>query len=61
MQGSTITHIATGRSSELRKVVAVNDDYITYGLPKGQIRVLHRHESARALLKKHTTQLIDLR
>jgi hypothetical protein len=61
LQGATITHVSTARSSELRKVVAVNDDYITYGLPKGQIRILHRHENARALLKKHSTQLVELR
>lgn len=60
-QGSTITKIATSPTNELRKLIAVNKDYITYALPKRQIRVLYKHNSARALLKQHTAPLLELR
>lgn len=61
MQGSTITRVATAPTNEPCKLLAVNQDYITYALPKGQIRALYKHNSARALLKQHSTALVDLR
>lgn len=61
LQGTIITRVATSPAAELRKLLAVNDDYITYALNKGQIRALYKHNSARALIKQHTGLLLELR
>ena len=49
-----VTRIASEYSESMNCTVAVNDDFISYGLKQGHIRVLHRYSSARALLKGHT-------
>ncbi|EFJ49828.1 hypothetical protein VOLCADRAFT_117149, partial [Volvox carteri f. nagariensis] len=41
--------------------VAVDANYICYGLKGGQIRILNRHTGARTLLKDHAAPVTDLR
>ena len=41
--------------------IAVNSRYICYGLRAGQIRVLHKDTSERALLRGHTQMIGDMR
>lgn len=48
-----VTRIASEYSERMNCTVAVNDDFVSYGLKQGHIRVLHRYSSARALLKGH--------
>lgn len=40
--------------------IAVSEEFITYGLKQGHIRVLHRFSEARALLKGHTQAIADI-
>jgi enhancer of mRNA-decapping protein 4 len=40
--------------------VAVSEEFITYGLKQGHIRVLHRFSEARALLKGHKQLITDI-
>ena len=47
------------KEANLRQI-AVNDEYITYGLKQGHIRVLHRFSEARALLKGHSGPIADI-
>ena len=61
MQGTTITRYVTELAPEQPKLIAVSASYITYGLQKGHIRVLHRRTGKRALLKDHESLLSDLR
>ena len=50
-----VTRIASDYvETPMYQTVAVNDEFITYGLKQGHIRVLHRYSEARALLKGHT-------
>lgn len=49
---------ATYQESSLRQI-AVSEEFITYGLKQGHIRVLHRFSEARALLKGHTQPIAD--
>jgi hypothetical protein len=49
-----VTRIASDYVETMYQTVAVNDEFITYGLKQGHIRVLHRYSEARALLKGHT-------
>lgn len=48
-----VTRIASEYTENMNCSVAVNDEFISYGLKQGHIRVLHRYSSARALLKGH--------
>ncbi|GLI61433.1 hypothetical protein VaNZ11_003793 [Volvox africanus] len=41
--------------------IAVDTNYICYGLKGGQIRILNRHTAARTLLKDHAAPVTDLR
>ncbi|GIL74044.1 hypothetical protein Vretimale_5000 [Volvox reticuliferus] len=41
--------------------IAVDTNYICYGLKSGQIRILNRHTAARTLLKDHAAPVTDLR
>ncbi|GLC45526.1 hypothetical protein PLESTM_001745900 [Pleodorina starrii] len=41
--------------------IAVDANYICYGLKGGQVRILNRHTAARTLLKDHAAPVTDLR
>jgi len=49
-----LTKIASDYQEKFVKSIAVNEEFITYGLKQGHIRVLHRFSEARALLKGHS-------
>ncbi|KAI8103950.1 hypothetical protein M9435_006476 [Picochlorum sp. BPE23] len=49
-----VTRIASEYTESMVESIAVNDEFITYGLKQGHVRVLHRYSEARALLKGHT-------
>lgn len=49
-----VTRIASEYTETMVESIAVNDEFITYGLKQGHVRVLHRYSEARALLKGHT-------
>lgn len=55
-----ITRVASDYREEHFRQVAVSDEYITYGLKQGHIRVLHRFSEARALLKGHSGLVADV-
>ena len=61
LQGTAITHVPTERPEEPKKRIAVNKEYITYGLQKAMIRVIHRTKGYRELLKYHESPLVELR
>lgn len=48
------------KEAHLRQI-AVSEEFITYGLKQGHIRVLHRFSEARALLRGHTRPIADIR
>jgi WD40 repeat protein len=41
-------------------IVLLTNDFITYGVKQGMIRVIHIAQGARTLLKSHTQPLVDL-
>ena len=49
-----VTRIASEYTESMVESIAVNDEFITYGLKQGHVRVLHRYSEARALLKGHS-------
>ena len=60
MQINPVTKIASEYQEIYRQSIAVNDEFITYGLKQGHIRVLHRYSEARALLKGHTAPIASI-
>ena len=60
MQIHPLTKIASDYQEKFVKSVAVNEEFITYGLKQGHIRVLHRFSEARALLKGHSGPIASI-
>ena len=52
LQVTPVTMVHTEPFLEMQQRIAVNNEFICYSLRAGQIRVLHKHVSARSLLKK---------
>ena len=52
---------ATDMRLELRRLIAVNEHYICYGLKQGHVRVINKVSAERDLLKGHTAPITDLR
>jgi hypothetical protein len=63
VQVTPITHYVSDNILEHRQQIAVNQNYISYALKQGQLRILHKHSTARALAKGHLplTGITDLR
>jgi hypothetical protein len=61
LQVSPITMLHSEYEHKQRRQIAVNQDYICYGLKQGHIRVLCRASADRALCKGHGEALSDMR
>lgn len=55
-----ITRIPADYKEANVRQIAVSEQFVTYGLKQGHIRVLHRFSEARALLKGHTQPIADI-
>jgi hypothetical protein len=60
LQVTPVTRVASAYVLAHLRQTAVSEEYITYGLKQGHIRVLHRFSEARALLKGHTGPIADI-
>ena len=60
-QVSKIANVKSEISRRHGHAIAVDANYICYGLKGGQIRILNRHTGARTLLKDHAAPVTDLR
>jgi len=60
LQFQPATRVASEYKEANLRQIAVSDEFITYGLKQGHIRVLHRFSEARALLKGHSGPVADL-
>lgn len=58
---SKIANVKSEISRRHGHAIAVDANYICYGLKGGQIRILNRHTGARTLLKDHAAPVTDLR
>ncbi len=61
LQVSKIANVKSEISRRHGHAIAVDANYICYGLKGGQIRILNRHTGARTLLKDHAAPVTDLR
>uniref|UniRef100_A0A1D2A7N6 Enhancer of mRNA-decapping protein 4 C-terminal domain-containing protein n=1 Tax=Auxenochlorella protothecoides TaxID=3075 RepID=A0A1D2A7N6_AUXPR len=61
MQVTPVTMVPCDAGAGSNRLIAVNMDFIAYGLKPGHIRVIHRSTGGRALLKGHTGLITSLR